>query len=86
MIVTEILGYIAGTLTTLCLLPQLVQLIRTKKSNDISISTFMILLIGQIFWIIYGVFMKDIRIIVANTISTILGISIIFLAFLFKNN
>ena len=83
--VTEILGYIAGTLTTICLLPQLTQLIMTKKSSDVSIPTFIILLLGQIIWIIYGVFIKDMRIIIANTISVFLGILIIFFAFMFKN-
>lgn len=85
-IITDILGYIAGTLTTICLLPQLIQLIMTKKSKDVSIPTFIILLIGQIIWIIYGVFIKDIRIIVANSVSVILGISIVFLAYFFKND
>lgn len=85
-IITEILGYVAGGLTTMCLIPQLIQLIMTRKSQDVSIPTFIILLFGQIIWIIYGVFVSDIRIIVANVISTILGISIIFLAFFFRNN
>jgi MtN3 and saliva related transmembrane protein len=49
-IVIDTIGYVAGLLTTICLIPQLMKIIITKSTNDISLSTFIVLLLGQILW------------------------------------
>jgi MtN3 and saliva related transmembrane protein len=81
---TIIIGYIAGFLTTICLFPQLVKIIKTKSSNDVSIPTFIILLLGQIFWILYGFNMNDLRIIITNVISGILCFLILLASVIFN--
>ena len=48
---TEIIGFIAGLFTTICMLPQLIQLIRTKNTNGISLLSFSALIIGQFLWL-----------------------------------
>ena len=74
----EILGYLAGGLTTVCLLPQLIQVIYTESNaKDISVPTYVCLVVGQILWVAYGILMTDLRVILANIISCVLAISII---------
>lgn len=82
--VIDTTGYIAGFFTTICLIPQLVKIVMTKSAKDISLLTFFTLLLGQILWILYGVFILDLRIIIANVISFIITLSIIFCTFIYR--
>lgn len=75
--ISETIGYIAGFLTTICLLPQLITVLIRKSSKDVSIFTYVILLCGQILWISYGILVDDLRIIVPNVISGALAIFIV---------
>ena len=60
------IGFIAGTCTTLSLVPQVVKTVRTSETKDISLFMFIILAIGLLFWIFYGVLIKEMPIILAN--------------------
>lgn len=70
----DIIGYLAGGLTTICMLPQLIKIIYTDSNGaDLSVPTFVCLILGQILWIAYGILITDIRIIIANVISCVLA-------------
>lgn len=73
----ETIGYIAGFLTTVCLLPQLVKTLVTKSTKDVSTLTYLVLCVGQILWITYGVLIMDVRVIVANVVSLLFALLII---------
>ena len=74
----DILGYLAGGLTTVCMIPQLITIVYTdSNADDISVPTFACLIIGQVLWTAYGILMTDLRVIVANVISCVLAISIV---------
>lgn len=64
----DILGSIAGALTTISFLPQLIQVVRTKSTKDISLSMFIIFSAGVICWCIYGILVKSTPMVVANGI------------------
>lgn len=81
----DIIGYVAGFLTTICLIPQLIKIIITKSTNDISLSTFIVLLLGQILWTSYGILVFDLRIIIANIISLLITFSIIFFTLIYSD-
>lgn len=81
----EIIGYTAGFLTTVCLVPQLWKIIITRSAKDVSVWTYFVLLSGQILWIVYGVLVNDIRIIIPNGISATFCLSIILLYY-YTNN
>ena len=55
----EIIGYIAGICTTICLIPQLWKIYKTSSAEDVSILTFLVLFCGQALWITYGVLLYD---------------------------
>lgn len=81
----EIIGYIAGFLTTVCMVPQLWEIFYNKSARDVSVTTYFILLVGEVLWIVYGLFTNDLRIIVPNVASCTIGVFIIVLWFLYKN-
>ena len=74
----EILGFIAATLTTLATVPQLLKIIRTKSAGDISIVTLVMLAIGVVCWLIYGILISSVPLIAANGFSVVVGSSLLF--------
>jgi MtN3 and saliva related transmembrane protein len=82
----DIIGYIAGVLIVSCQIPQVVYLIKTKRSRDVSITMFIIMFVAEILWIIYGVLSNDLRIIVTNVLSIIITTVMIVLCILYRHN
>jgi MtN3 and saliva related transmembrane protein len=64
----EIIGYTAGFLTTVCLVPQLWKILITKSVKDVSVWTYFVLLSGQILWIVYGTCNKCHFLFISNNI------------------
>jgi MtN3 and saliva related transmembrane protein len=74
-----ILGLSAAALTTFAYLPQSIKTIRTKHTKDLSLTTIIMLEIGLICWLIYGLMISSIPIIAANTLSILLMTIILIL-------
>ena len=73
----EIIGFIAGTLTTISFLPQVITIWKTKSTKDISFSMYLLFLIGVLLWILYGTLIHSYAMIVTNGI-TVLLVALIF--------
>lgn len=65
----QIIGFIAALLTTVSFAPQAVKTIRTRNTESISLGMYVIFTIGIICWLIYGIFLNDLPIILANSIT-----------------
>jgi MtN3 and saliva related transmembrane protein len=76
------LGLLAGCLTTISFLPQVIKVWKTRSTKDISLGMFSIFVTGVTLWSIYGVIKNDIPIIVANT--TVFVLASIILGFKLK--
>ena len=81
---SAILGFAAACLTTLAFLPQLIQIIKTKSTKDISLLTFCGFTLGVFLWLVYGILMNAWPIIFANTITLVLSILILFFKLKYK--
>jgi MtN3 and saliva related transmembrane protein len=66
---TLIVGLVAGSLTTFAFLPQSLRAIKTKHTKDLSLPMLVMLEIGVVIWIIYGLLISDIPLLAANIIS-----------------
>ena len=66
-----ILGLVAGTLTTISFLPQLLKAWKSRSTHDISIGMFSLLAAGIVLWIVYGVVTADVPVIVANSVTLV---------------
>lgn len=73
----NVLGYVAGALIIITLLPQLITIIRNRSSVNISVSTYILMLIAQIMWIVYAVIKKDWQLVFTNSGTSIIAICII---------
>ena len=82
---TQILGFIAGIFTGISLLPQLIKIIKEKKTEDISAWMLLILMGGLALWISYGVLINNFPIIITNSFSLLINVAIIFLRYRFRN-
>jgi len=73
----DIFGYFAAILTTAAFLPQLIKTLKTKKAEDVSLSTLIMFIIGVFSWIIYGYNISSKPILIANFITLILNLLIL---------
>ena len=72
-----ILGLVAALFTTISLFPQLLKVWKTKSTKDISIGMFAFFCSGVFLWFIYGFFLQDFPIIIANSLAFIQAVIII---------
>lgn len=79
-----ILGLVAGTLTTLAFLPQLLKIWQTKSAKDISFNTLIIFNVGIFLWLIYGIYLNALPIILANLFTLIFNMIIVWLKIRYK--
>ena len=72
MIDIEVLGLIAATLTTTAFVPQVYIAWKDKSTRDISLVMYLVLCIGLVLWMIYGVLIQSLPVILANAITFLL--------------
>ncbi|HEY0040483.1 MAG TPA: SemiSWEET transporter [Flavisolibacter sp.] len=75
----QIIGLFGGICTASSLLPQLIKTVREKKADEISKGMLFILMLGVATWIVYGVLRNDLPIIITNSFSLLLNITMITL-------
>ena len=83
---TTSLGLVAGTLTSIAAIPQLVKTLRTRHARDISIWQPLLLALGVALWLIYGILIHDMPIILANIIPLACNVLLTFLKLRYRNN
>ena len=76
-----IIGLTAATFTTIAYIPQAIKIIRTKHTKDLSLIMYVVLTLGIILWLVYGLMLSSLPIILANIVtvtltSIILGLKI----------
>lgn len=78
----DLLGFIAGTLTTLSFIPQVHKSWRTRSCNDLSLGMLLAFGVGILLWLIYGLMLRAAPIIVANAVT--LALILVLLAMKMK--
>ncbi len=84
MLYLNILGYLAGILVVISLLPQVIRSWRTKSTKDLSLWKYVIYIIGLSLWITYAVLIKNGPVVAMNTIGLLLALSILYLKLRYK--
>lgn len=72
-------GSIAAFCTTIAFVPQLVRVYRLKSARDISLSMFLVFSLGELLWLIYGLFIHSMPVILANAVTLALALAILWL-------
>jgi len=68
----EFIGVIAAILTTSGFAPQVYKTLKTKSVEGVSLTMYLVLFIGMLFWFYYGILIDSFSIILANIVSGML--------------
>ena len=71
-ILLEIFGFVAAILTTLSFLPQALRIRRQRSAADVSLAMYLMMVIGQALWLIYGFVLGPLTAIVTTLIFWLL--------------
>jgi MtN3 and saliva related transmembrane protein len=74
----DIIGLIAAAMGGASFFPQVLKVLKTKSTKDISREMFLLLTGSIILWLVYGILINNIPIIIANFFGLIQGIIILF--------
>jgi len=67
-----LVGYIAGALTTLSFVPQVIRTWNLKETRDLSPAMLLLFALGVLLWTLYGVRTGSMPIIIANIVTFVL--------------
>ena len=79
MRLTTLLGSLAGMLTTISFVPQVLKAWQSKRCDDLSWGMLVTFSTGVVLWLIYGLRLWAMPIIVANSVTLALLVTIIVL-------
>lgn len=69
----NMLGFLAGACTTAAFVPQVWQVWRTRSARDLSLGMYLVLVLGVMLWLVYGLLCNDMPLVIANIITLILA-------------
>ena len=70
---TETIGMVAGLLTTIAFVPQVVKTWRTQSAQDFSLKMLILFTAGIALWLAYGILKRDLPIILPNVVTFVLS-------------
>jgi len=76
---TSLIGLTAAICTTSSFLPQVIKILRSKRTHDVSFLMYAILTTGLLLWLIYGIILHDFPLILSNSISFALSLCVLIL-------
>jgi MtN3 and saliva related transmembrane protein len=65
----EWIGGVAALLTTISWLPQAVKTITTRQTRDISLAAQVLLFVGIVLWLVYGIYIMSWPLIGSNVVT-----------------
>lgn len=80
----NILGLTAATLTTGAFVPQVMKTWKSRKAKDVSLEMLVLFCTGTFLWLMYGVFIKSVPVSLANLVTLLLNLTILWLKIKYK--
>lgn len=80
----ELIGFVAGALTIIAYFPQAIKTIKTRKTRDLSLPTFVALTSSAVLWTIYGIGEAKPAIYITN--GVVATLSLVILVIKIKEN
>lgn len=81
---TDLLGTIAGILTSIAMLPQLLKVLKEKQVEDISWVMSGVLILGLSLWVWFGIIKEEWSIILSNGFAVLLNVVLLFCVLKYK--
>ena len=80
----KVLGLVAGSLTTISFLPQVIKTWKSRSAKDLSLAMFSVFCLGTVLWLTYGILIASSPVILANAITLVLCTVLLYFKFRFK--
>jgi len=80
----EIVGLLAALLTTASFVPQVYKTWKSKSADSLSLTMYLVFFVGIISWLIYGIHLKSLAMIIANSITAVLSLLLIIFKLRYK--
>ena len=77
MVPVQLLGYTAAIAAALIFLPQVIQTVKSKDTNSLSLATFILVSISNSLWLSYGIIISDPAIILSQVFLFPMGLTIL---------
>ncbi len=77
-VLVDLIGYLAGSLTTVAFLPQVVKTWKSHSARDLSLAMLAIFTTGVLCWLLYGIALGRWPIIIPNIVTLLLTSAILF--------
>ncbi len=74
----ESLGFVGGALVTCSLIPQVLRVFKLRSAHEISLLFTILLLLGVVFWLAYGLAFELAPVILWNAASLVLVAGLLF--------
>lgn len=75
---SEYLGIFAGVFTTFAVVPQIIRVYKLKSAREISLIFTSSMLVGIVFWLVYGIVLGLISLVVWNSIGIVLNSCLLY--------
>ncbi len=80
----DTIGYIAALFTTFSLLPQIIRIWKLKEAKDISLFMPLMVCIGAVLWIVYGILIGEVPVIAANAVALLVALTTLFISIKYR--
>jgi MtN3 and saliva related transmembrane protein len=84
MALTDAVGLLAGLLTTIALIPQAMKIWKSRSAQDVSLKMFVAFSVGIALWLAYGILMRELPMILWNSVSLALAMAILAMKLKFR--
>jgi len=81
-----LIGILAGILTSISMLPQLIKVLWKKEVADLSWIMISVLLSGVSLWVYYGILKEEWPIIISNAFSVLVNAVLLVCYFIYRKN
>jgi len=78
------IGIVAGFLTTVSFVPQVLKVYKTRHTKDLSIFMLLLFCAGVALWTLFGILLAEVAIIVPNAVTLILAAYILAMKVKYK--
>ena len=69
----EVLGLVAGAITTGSFIPQVIRVYRLRSTREISLFFTILFMVGDLIWMGYGIYLRELPLILWNALGTSLA-------------
>lgn len=81
-----VVGIIAGILTSVSMVPQLIKVLREKDVQNLSPLMIAVLLAGVSLWVVYGLILMEWPVILSNVFSVLVNTTMLVCYFIFRKD